>query len=88
MKNFNYTGLGTLSFTHQNLDYVVHGSGPHELPEGSELVDSLVKQQLLTEVQELEISTQPIEIEVQVLGLDSEKAQKNTQEISTNKIKK
>lgn len=52
MKNFNYNGKGTLSFTHLNHDFVIHEVGPHQLPEDSELVKSLVSQSLLTEVQE------------------------------------
>lgn len=51
MKKFNYNGNGILSFTHQQKDYVIHENGPHQLPEESDLVKSLVTQKLLIEVQ-------------------------------------
>lgn len=75
MKDFNYNGHGTLSFTHQNQDFVIHENGPHKLPEESELVISLVNQELLTEVQVVKLETLK-EVEVK------------TQKISTNKTNK
>ncbi|KQC02095.1 hypothetical protein [Pedobacter sp. Hv1] len=50
MKKFKYNGSGQLAFTHQGFDFVIHESGPHDLPNENELVISLVKQGLLTEV--------------------------------------
>jgi len=51
MKKFNYNGNGILAFTHQEIDYVIHESGPHNLPEESDIVKSLEAQKLLLEVQ-------------------------------------
>lgn len=50
MKKFKYNGSGQLAFTHQGFDFVIHESGPHDLPNDNELVISLVKQGLLIEV--------------------------------------
>lgn len=57
MKKFEYYGSGTLSFTHLKQDFIIHGVGPHELPEENELVASLVAQKLLIELKEEKIPT-------------------------------
>lgn len=49
MKSFIYNAKGILSFSHSDKDYVVNGDGPHSLPEESPLIESLVKQGILTE---------------------------------------
>lgn len=43
MKKYNYTGKTNLSFTHEKNDYLVHGPGPHELPEDAHIVKTHVK---------------------------------------------
>lgn len=53
MVKFNYNGSGLLSFSHNERDYIIHGEGPHFLPTESDLVISLLKQGLLTEVSEI-----------------------------------
>lgn len=48
-KKYQYNDTGLLSFTWAEKDYVVFGSGPHELPTSCPIVVSLSKQGILTE---------------------------------------
>lgn len=49
MKKYTYNGTSTLAFTHEEKDYLVHGKGPHSLPEESQQVISAVGLSLLVE---------------------------------------
>jgi hypothetical protein len=52
MVKYTYKGSGILTFTHEEKDYVVvHGTGTHNLPEDSGVVQSLAAQNLLIPVQ-------------------------------------
>lgn len=38
MKSYTYHGKSNLTFTHEGKDYLVHGAGPHDLPEEAQIV--------------------------------------------------
>jgi hypothetical protein len=42
MKKYTYKGSSILSFTYENKDFVIYGNGPHQLPEESAIVKTLV----------------------------------------------
>lgn len=50
MKKYNYTGTSTLSFTHEKTDYLVHGPGPHDLPEDAAIVKTHEKRKTLVAI--------------------------------------
>lgn len=52
MKKYKYLGKSNLSFTHDKKDYLVHGPGPHELPETAEPVKVHAARGHLVEVNE------------------------------------
>lgn len=49
MKKYLYNGTSIFSFTNEGKDYLVHGSGPHSLPEAAPQVISAVGLGLLVE---------------------------------------
>ncbi len=50
MKSYKYKGATAITFTHEGKDYLVHGGGPHDLPETHPTVISLEKQGVFTEM--------------------------------------
>lgn len=38
MKKYTYNGTTNLAFTYKGQDYLVHGAGPHDLPEDAAIV--------------------------------------------------
>lgn len=38
MKKYKYLGTSILSFTHGENDFIIHGTGPHDLPEEADIV--------------------------------------------------
>lgn len=40
MKNYTYTGTSNLTFSFNDKDYLIHGHGPHDLPEDAPVVKS------------------------------------------------
>lgn len=42
MKSYIYKGKSNLTFSHGKEDFLIHGEGPHDLPEESPIVKSNV----------------------------------------------